>query len=53
MKTPLDQKKLTYASALLVTLFGIISAFAVWQLIDREELINDPSEMREAEWREG
>lgn len=36
------QKKFTIISAIIVVLFGALSAVAVWQLADREELINEP-----------
>ena len=42
MKIDNSGKKFTYIAALIIALFGGISAAFVWQLTDREELINDP-----------
>jgi hypothetical protein len=42
MKIDNSGKKFTYIAALIITLFGAISAAFVWQLTDREELINEP-----------
>lgn len=38
-------KKFTLITAVIVTLFGAISALAIWQLTDREELVNDPANL--------
>ena len=42
MKIDNSGKKFTYIAALIIALFGAISAAFVWQLTDREELINEP-----------
>lgn len=42
MKIDNSGKKFTYITALIIALFGAISAAFVWQLTDREELINEP-----------
>lgn len=45
------QKKFTLISAIIVVLFGALSAVAIWQLADREEVINEPEVIElEMEW---
>ena len=42
MKLDQTPKKYTLISAIIIAIFGAISALAIWQLTDRDELVNDP-----------
>lgn len=48
MKFSKKPQKFTLITAIIVAIFGAISALAVWQLTDREELINEPEPVQKS-----